>query len=102
MKGIGISINPPKNAWRKWDSCDQSIIIFGVSSGKIYGGLDAKETIKNNVYQNSDVEYEMKLDLPNRKFVINSHNILIETTIGDFHYSPIVIFSRTDNKIDLL
>ena len=84
-----------------WKSCDPSIIILSVTSGKVYGG--SKRVIKkSNNCQNSDVEYEMELDLSNRKFVINSEKIVVEAKIGHFHYSPIVIFSYADNKIDLL
>ena len=52
--------------------------------------------------KDSDLEFEMELDLSNRSFVINSEESIIETKIGNFQYSPIVVLSFTDIEIQLL
>ena len=87
---------------------DQSIIVYGVEFGKVYGGSDPTRTVKQ-VQEDSDGYYPggvftMELDLSNRSFVmwINNEKIIIDSKIGDFQYSPIVIMLGSAPEISLL
>ena len=87
--------------WNKWyygNKLDQSIIVYNVGSDKVYGGSDPNRTVKQ-VQKDSDGYYPsgdftMELDLTNRSFVmwIDNEKIVIDENIGDFQFSPIVIF----------
>ena len=77
---------------------DQSIIVYSVGFGKVYGGSDTGRTVKQ-VQKDSDGylpggDYTMELDLSNRSLVmwINNEKIILDGNIGDLQFSPIVIF----------
>ena len=81
---------------------DQGIIVYNVRSGKVYGGSDPRRTVKQ-VQRGSDGNYPggdftMELDLSNRSFVMEADNqkITIDGNIGDYEYSPVVIFDDYD------
>ena len=76
---------------------DQSIIVYCVWNGKVYGGSDPERTVKQ-VRTDSDRyhpsgDFTMELDLSNRTLVmeVDNEKIIIDSNIGDFDYSPIVI-----------
>ena len=80
---------------------DQSIIVYSVWSGKVYGGSNPKRTVKQ-VQKDSDGyvpvgDYTMELDLSNRTLVmeVDNEKIIIDSNIGDFEYSPIVVLDYT-------
>ena len=88
------------NGWNNalnWSKLDQSIIIYYVYSGKVFGGSDPNRTVKqverdsNGFYTGGD--FTMELDLSNRSLVmeVDNEKIIIDGNIGDFDYSPIVI-----------
>ena len=96
------------NGWNKsWSKFDQSIIIYSVGSGKVYGGSDPKRTVKqvqkdsNNYLPGGD--FTIELDLLNRSLVmeVDNQKILLDGNIGDFDYSPIVILGY-GNEVILL
>ena len=86
---------------------DQGIIVYDVESGKVYGGSDPKRTVKQ-VQEDSDEyvsgDFTMELDLSNRTLVmeVDNEKIIIDSNIGDFDYSPIVILDRFAPEITLL
>ena len=88
------------NGWNgSWSKFDQSIIIYSVASGKVYGGSDPKRTVKQ-VQKDSDGfvpggDFSMELDLSNRSLVmeVDNQKIIIDGNVGDFEYSPIVILN---------
>ena len=81
---------------------DQSIIVYSVRSGKVYGGSDPGRTVKQvqrdsrGYYPGGD--YTMELDLSNRSLVmwINNEKIILDGKIGNFQFSPIVIMCSAD------
>ena len=86
--------------WYDEDEYDQSIIVYNVDDGKVYGGSDPKRKVKE-VEEDSDGfspggDFTMELDLSKRSFVmeINGEKITLDGNIGDFQYSPIVIFGK--------
>ena len=100
---------------KDWDwywngKLDQSIINYDVWTGKVNGGSDPGRTAKqvqnrtdsDGYYPGGDFTFE--LDLSNRSFVmwINNQKIIIDSKIGDFQYSPIVILSWNAPEITLL
>ena len=96
--------------WKKWkwrNKLDHSIIVFNVGSNKVYGGSDPNRKVKQ-VQKDSDGYYggdfTMELDLTNRSFVmwIDNEKIVLDENIGDFQFSPIVIFMDYDDEIALL
>ena len=85
------------NQWRNRDKLDQSIILYNVYWGKVYGGSDPKRTVKQ-VQEDSDgdfpfADFTMELNLLKRSLVIEVDNqkIILDDNVGDFEYSPIVI-----------
>ena len=81
---------------------DQSIIVYDVDNGKVYGGSDPKRTVKqvqkdsNGYYPGGD--FSLELDLSSRRLVmeIDNQKITLDGNIGDFKYSPIVITRNVD------
>ena len=99
MKEIGISVNPPIKDWKYWGDFDQSIILYYVGNGRVYGGSDPGRKVKK-VESSSDGYYPggdftMELDLSNRSLVleIEDEKIILDANLGDFEYSPFVILS---------
>ena len=87
---------------------DQSIIVYSVYNGKVYGGSDPKRTVKqveddSNGYVNG-CDFTMELDLSNRSFAmeVDNEKIIIDGNIGDFQFSPIVILKGKVPDITLL
>ena len=90
------------------DELDQSIIIYSVWTGKVFGGSEPGRTVKQ-VKMDSDGyvaggDYTMELDLTNRSLVMwtNNQKIMLDGNIGDFNFSPIVILDRFAPEITLL
>ena len=91
--------------WKKnWGHLDQSIIVYSVWSGKVFGGSDPGRTVKQ-VQEDSNAyvpggDYTMELDLSNRSLVmwINNEKIILDSNIGDFQFSPIVIMTKFLNE----
>ena len=93
--------------WKLPNKLDQSIIVYSVGSGKVYGGSDPERTVKQVLWENGYVpgaDYTMELDLSNRSLVmeIDNEKIIIDGNIGDFDYSPIVIMWYSTPEITLL
>ena len=91
-----------------FNKLDQSIIVYGVWSGKVFGGSDPGRTVKQ-VQRDSDeyvpgADYTMELDLSNRSLVmeVGNEKIIIDSNIGDFDYSPIVLLGYSSPEISLL
>ena len=85
------------DGWDDPDEYDQSIIVYYMDDGKVYGGSDPIRKVKE-VEKDSDGfypggDFTMELDLSKRSFVmeINGEKITLDGNIGDFQYSPIVI-----------
>ena len=96
------------NKWnRNRDKLDQSIIIYDVYTGKVFGGCDPKRTVRQ-VQRDSDkyfgVDFTMELDLTKRSLVmeVDNQKILLDDNLGDFEYSPIVILGSLAPKVTLL
>ena len=93
--------------WKNWYEFDQSIILYSVDDGKVYGGSDPERTVKQ-VQKDSDGYYggdfTMELDLTNRSLVmwIDNEKIVLDENIGGFEFSPIVIFGLLAPEITLL
>ena len=97
------------DGWNKnIDKLDQSIIIYHVRSGKVYGCSDPGRTVKqvqedsNGFYPGGD--FSMELDLTNRSLVmeVDNEKIIIDGNLGDFDYSPIVILTSGAPEVTLL
>ena len=81
-----------------WSMLDQSIIVYSVGSGKVNGGSNPNRTVKQ--VQEDCFGYKpggdvtMELDSSTRSLVmwINNEKIRLDGKIGDFQYSPIIIF----------
>ena len=98
------------NGWNNalnWSKLDQSIIIYDVKNGKVYGGSDPNRTVKhvqldsNGFYPGGD--FTMELDLSKRSLAmeVDNQKIIIDGNLGDLNYSPIVILGYGD-KVTLL
>ena len=108
MKEIGISVNPPIKDWWNRDKFDQSIILYGVDDGKVYGGSYPKRKIKQ-VLKYSDGylpggDFTFELDLSNRSLVmeIDDERIILDANLGDFQYSPFVRLYSSRSEVNLL
>ena len=89
-----------------WNKLDQSIIVYQVSSGKVYGGSDPERTVRKKDPQGClpGGDYTMELDLSNRTFVmtVNNEKITLDGNIGDFQFSPIFIMNCYSPEVTLL
>ena len=93
---------------RKWCSRkdrDESIITYHVDEGKVYGGSDPDRTVKQVEEDSDDYnpggDYKMELDLSAKTFVmeLDGERITIDSNIGDYDYSPIVILGKTSPEL---
>ena len=95
-------------AWWRPSAYDQSIVVYYLDDGGVYGGSGPRRTAKkvekdlDGYYPGGD--FTMELDLSKRSFVmeINGEKITLDANIGDFQYSPIVILAYNDAQITLL
>lgn len=87
---------------------DQSIILYHLGYGKVSGGSDpdreVKQVQKDSVGNILGGDFTLELDLSNRILVmeVNNEKITLDDNIGDFQYSPIVIFGGDVPEITLL
>ena len=87
---------------KDWDNSskyDQSIILYSVWSGKVFGGSDPGRKVKQ-VEEDSDGYYPggdftFELDISNRSLVmeIDDERIILDANLGDLQYSPFVRLS---------
>ena len=94
--------------WYAEKEYDQSIIVYSLWKGKVYGGSDTDRTVKQ-VERDSDYyipggDYKMELDLSAKNFVmeLEGERITIDSNIGDYEFSPIVILDHRSPELTLL
>ena len=91
-------MDPPVNALYQWDT--EKTIVYNVYNGAVYGGSDPKRILKHQARDEHgfypECIYKMELDLLNRTFIMEFDNekIMIDSKIGDFDFSPIVMFGN--------
>ena len=70
---------------------DQSIILYSVRFGRVYGGSDPKRKLKEKI-SHSGGDFKFELDLSNRSLVmeIDHERIILDANLGDFQYSPFI------------
>ena len=96
------------NEYGMSEKMDQSMIVYNVGYGKVFGGSDPKRTVKqvqkDSVGNILGGDFTLELDLSNRSLVmvVNNEKITLDGNIGDFKYSPIVIFGGDTPEITLL
>ena len=95
-------------AWMYPGNFDQSIILYNVANGNVYGGSDPKRKVKQ-VEEDSDGYYPggdftFELDLSNRSLVmeIDDERIILDANLGDFQYSPFVRLYSSRSEVNLL
>ena len=83
--------------WYNESEYDESIIVYNLGDGTVYGGCDPERTVKE-VEEDDDRycpggDFTMELDLSNRNFAmeINGEKIILDANLDDFQFSPIVI-----------
>ena len=88
---------------------DQSIIVYRLDNGEVYGGSDPGRTVKLVDERDSDGlypggDFKMELDLSAKTFAmeLDAKRIIIDSNVGDYEFSPIVILSSTSPEINLL
>ena len=87
---------PPANL----DDYDGSTIVYNLKDGRVYGGSSPNRIVKRIQWDNKGFKpyciYKMKLDLLDRIFVMecDEETIVIDPKIGDFEYTPVVIFGN--------
>ena len=95
--------------WRAPHIYDQSIIVYSLHNGGVYGGSDPTRKVKQVEYESDGWffpggDFTMELDLSNRSFVmeVDKTKIIIDTKIGDFKYSPIVMLQGSSPEVTLV
>ena len=94
--------------WDDESEYDESIIVYYLDDGIVYGGRGPERTVKevekddDGYYPGGD--YTLELDFSNRSFAmeINGEKIVLDADLGDFQFSPIVILYRNAPEITLL
>ena len=97
------------NGWDgDWNKLDQSIIIYHVYSGKVFGGSDPNRTVEqvqlDSNYYCPGGDFTMELDLSNRSLImeVDNQKILLDGNIGNLEYSPIIILYHRAPEVILL
>ena len=88
---------------------DQSVILYNVWFGEVWGGSDLKRKVKQ-VEEDSDGYYPggdftFELDLSNRSLVmeIDDERIILDANLdGDFQYSPFLRLRFFSKEVTLL
>ena len=80
---------------------DQRTIIYNVYNGTVLGGSEPRRTVKHVTRNHgfySACTYEMELDVLKRSLVMecNGERIMIDSRIGDYDFSPIVMFVNSN------
>ena len=92
------------------DKNDPRTIIYNVYNGSVSGGSEmnwcgrqVKHITRKNSFYPACI-YKMELDLLNRIFVMecDDERIILDSKIGDFDFSPIVMFESGPAQITLL
>ena len=86
--------------WSAPFTYDQSIIVYCLDNGVVYGGSDPGRKVKQVEKDSGGFclggDFTMELDLSNRGLVmgVDETKIIIDAKIGDLKYSPIVVLGR--------
>ena len=87
---------------------DQSFIVYRLWNGKVYGGSDPGRTVKQVERDSDDLypggDFKMELDLSAKTFVmeLDGERIILDSNLGDYEFSPIVILCEVSPEINLL
>ena len=85
---------------------DQSIIVYGVRNGKVYGGSDNNpggRSVRQEMARDGDFyiggHFKMELDYGKKtlSFEENGEKVTIDEDIGDFQFSPIVYWKSDES-----
>ena len=85
----------------------QKTIVYNVYNGAVYGGSEPKRFVKHKARDAHDFYpaciYKMELDLMNRTFIVEFDNekIMIDSKIGDYDFSPIVMFGNYYSPVQI-
>lgn len=85
--------------WDNWFKFDQSIIVYHILSGRVFGGSNHQKIVKQVRNESGGGfpggDFTLELDTSNRSLVmwIKNERFILDGNIGDFQYSPIVILS---------
>ena len=94
--------------WESYYKFDQSIILYSVRFGEVWGGSDPNRKVKQVEYDsdgcNPDGDFTFELDLSNRSLVmeIDDEKIILDANLGDYQYSPFIRLWRFANEVTLL
>ena len=88
------------------DKDDQHTIIYNLYNGKVYGGSEPKRKVKHIIKTRGfypGCTYKMELDLLNRSLVMecNGERITIDSMIGDFDFSPVIMFGNNGVSVPI-
>ena len=91
-------MNPPPTCGLK--NYGRNIVIYNAFNGTVYGGSQSLRRVKQVIKTNGfypECTYKLELDLPNKTFgmELNGEKIMIDSNIGDYDYSPVVMFGDT-------
>ena len=114
MKGIGLSLNPPREKYWIFNQCNASIIVYRVRSGIVYGGSGPKRKVKR-MDMESNFEYpggiyKMKLNRATKTLKLEFEDgveVILDSNVGKDlleiqSFSPIVIIHGYSIKVSIL
>ena len=94
--------------WTTRDKFDQSIILYSVWNGEVWGGSDPERKVKE-VGMDSDGyspggDFTFELDLSNRSLImeIDNERFILDANLGDLQYSPFVRLVNFTQEVTLL
>ena len=87
---------------------DKSIIVYCLTDGKVCGGSDPDRTVKqikkdsDRYYPGGDYKLEMDLSAKTFTMELDGERYILDSNLGDFSFSPIVIMNSYAPEITLL
>jgi len=87
---------------------DKSIIVYRLADGKVCGGSDSDRTVKqitldsDGYYPGGDYKLEMDLSAKTFTMELDGERYILDSNLGDFSFSPIVILNEDAPEITLL
>ena len=94
--------------WESYYKFDQSIILYSVWHGKVYGGSDPERKVKQVEYDSDGYlpggDFTFELDISNRSLVmeIDNERIILDANLEDLQYSPFLILYGPETNVTLL
>ena len=87
--------------WFEERENDQTIIVYHVQKGVVYGGTHHEKSIKKEMARDGDFyigdDFKMELDMMSKVLTmqVDGEKFVLDENLGDFEFSPIVTIMQS-------